>query len=960
MQQLSDSAVFRSHQSLSESGLLKSLPPPRLSSLHPSTSTPLAVLHPLAKARSSVILIALLVLCFVLPALFVSPATTTPQLVLLISHDDTSRDPLESSPSLESNNTSIVVDDLSHTTDSAPIRSAYDATTSIDETNPVAPNTQTTLSWSGGGVLGPAEDVLNYRVGEDHIRFLSHLEKELGIDTDIRTFLANMANVPSNPRDEAEQQSVNKLKKAMLSFITDYVATTANNATSSQDCLYHMLPHHAWMCHMWGAAAKQPQQQRNNNGSAASVVPFLHLEAMRRSLCGLMMSCAAWRRGTFSTPLTPAFLQGAYRSVEQKSRASLSAEGTSGVTVAIRNLVHGGNNTEEYKWLGDRAAIEVSDIAKRKTLFLKAHTLKRQLRKVGFTDARAVFQGGDLGMDPATLSMTSRDNGSKKKQKVGVFSSIDTMATLYHRASQGGQLIDDFNCRSTSKPPIRMIVFSGDSLTRELFNRLVHHLRYGVQAPVIRVRDPSTNVAVHSSAGFRWMPFFEVPAQEDFVYSVYPTHDDYSMFSSVAHDHSNKATVNQYFIDLAAQLQNEKNRRCDGGGGATAASAIIKEKDLALMYIVFLWDPFTQRPRRDPLAPCASPLHMEDATSRKPLRFLFFRKHKYLDVAPRIEPVPFRSLGVRIGLHVHGAAYWERVQHPNLLDHWASMALQCTLVQPVCGGAEALLHHPTTDDTHLYLLTSASSDPLGIAKIPPHYGPPLMSLSTDAMVPSIVSPVESGAVQVTDERMQRTMRMFEWLKELTTNASKITSSSSHGTRSSSSSQSSSSARRMPVKFYSKVRLLDKGKVPYVPGNVFARVDGTHLSCHGYTRLVGSGLQESFYDSYTVAILFGNRGASEAAVFSAVKEPHHFVKRLRDVLLSANFDVQVRSRLGPTPNSPEEARGRNEPFGFLPLANGTKGYLRPEHRVYDQCGDFGNFFILNTMLHEMVADTVRLH
>jgi hypothetical protein len=916
--QLNDSAMMRS-QHLADTAVLRNQSSPR-----PIPGTPLSILTPLAKGRSTVVMVGLLVVCFVLPAMFVGPATTTP--ALIPTSDDRDSAVVEAP---EANLTTAV--DVALLAHASP-PSAYDATNVDDMPQP--PPSQQTFAWQGGGVRGPAEDALNHRIDEDHQLFIDSLKHDINID-DVQAYLANLANGPPLP-SEKEQHGGN-LKRSLLSFITDYVARTANNASSHQDCFYHLLPHHVWMCHMWGAAAVAQE------GSA-----FLHHDAMRKSLCGLLMSCAAWRRGTFTIPLTPTFLQNTFQSVVQRVRHASSSRPASndGVRVAIRNLVHGGNNTEEYRWLGDRAAIEVSDIAKRKTLFLKAQTLKRTLRKLGFTDARAVFQGGELGMDPASLTMTSRENGSPQKQTVSVFSALDTMAVLYHRASRGGHFDHDFDCTSHSKPPIRMIVFSGDSLTRELFNRLVHHLRYGVQAPVIRVRNPSTNVVAEQVAGFRWMPFFEVPAQEDFVYSVFSTHDDYTMFSSVAHDHSNKATVNRFFVDLAAQLLAEKARRCGDGEGTKRSTTTHhnNEEGAALMYIVFLWDPFTQRPRRDPLAPCASPLHMEQATSRQPLRFLFFRKHKHLDVAPRIEPIPFRSLGARIGLHLHGAAYWERVQHPNLLEHWASMALNCRLVEPIGGGAEALRHHPVSDDTHLYLLTSASSDPLGIAKIPPYYGPPLMAHSTDLMAPSKVNPVQSGAVHVTDERMLRTARMFDWLRDVVANESAVG-------RHSSSTPS-------PTKFYTKVRLLDKGKVPYVPGNVFARVDGTHLSCHGYTRVVGGALQDTFYDSYTLAVLFGNRAPSSAAAHTVVKEPHQFLKRLRDVLLSANFDVQVKSRLGPTPNSPEEVRGRNEPFGFLPLANGTKGYLRPEHRVYDQCGDFGNFFVLNTMLHDIVADAAR--
>lgn len=806
---------------------------------------------------------------------------------------------------------------------------------------PNAPSSSDWLMWTGGGVAGFSHSEAIGIVERRHKELLrewqaTYLMVASGEDPSVLVWQSEVVKGSNTTANHILREMVVRFAEAYVSALNpaasvDVVLPPGSRREHHDDCIYHLLPQQQFMCHMWWSTARR-QSTTNED-----IDPVLGIDSlMRSSLCSVWMACGYWRRGTFDVKVTPSRLRDTYK----RSVLPLLKQHRMAVALLRRNFVHSGRsaartatkssllddvdeNTAEYAWLAERTAAQLADIVKRNMIITRA------VKRPTPTDVRSVFQGGEVGFDQVNVSAVIRDNGDPLQHPVPILSSSEVLAVLFHRAlrSAARSVFPRLVCPDGSArvwEPFHVLVFSGDSLTREVFFRLIHHLRYGVRRPVVPLSTGSGNLTTDHD----WMPFMDIPIQEDYVYAVYKTHDDLTMFDSVAHNNTAAKTINQYFVELAA----DRRRHLCGHGVAA---------DAALLYLVLLWDPFTQRPRRDVLAPCRSPLGMEQPVPSSRLRLLFYTKHKKLNVTPLHPAVPLQLLGANLAVHVHGAVHWERAMFPTLGEHWVASAGDCDAACPhgVDGARYCADASVVSGDTYFYVMTSASGDSLGHARV-----------STDRW-PLLIAPVEPmnqsslralADLRINDQRVARTVALFQWLANA--------SAQVKGPNASSALAAAHRQRR----FISRLRILDKGKLPYAPHNVFARVDGTHLACQGFSRLFGKHLSNAHHGEYVKYLLLGPRGyRAMRPEDTMLRRPSQLLNTMHKVLDTALEELQRVTGLGSVDAATGvEDAGRRDPYALLPLRRGTQGFIRPQFRATDKCGDFGNLVLLHALLSDM--------
>jgi hypothetical protein len=235
------------------------------------------------------------------------------------------------------------------------------------------------------------------------------------------------------------------------------------------------------------------------------------------------------------------------------------------------------------------------------------------------------------------------------------------------------------------------------------------------------------------------------------------------------------------------------------------------------MYLVYLCDALTVRPRKDAMAPCTPAV--PTVGDFPPLRSLNFERLQKaltlgMDLVASPPPIPLRALGVRIGLHVHAANMWEMQGSPSTYDWLSRMATGCN----TSGQA-----HPPSDNTHLYLVGANVwlRRPYSIAKVRMAPKGAITATAIDASGQRLfhLSPKDQGYEQLARQEVP-----FEWLRQ-TAAATERPERLSLGN---------------DGKFFSRLRLLDIGKVFLGTGTVFRAPDGLHELCGAHEWLIGAG------------------------------------------------------------------------------------------------------------------------
>jgi len=148
-------------------------------------------------------------------------------------------------------------------------------------------------------------------------------------------------------------------------------------------------------------------------------------------------------------------------------------------------------------------------------------------------------------------------------------SPLDLLSILFHetRTRQQGPPTGKDRIVGTV-PWVSVVLFSGDSMNREMFMRLIHHVRYGHKAP----NRYHTRV-----------PFHELSQQHDMIYLVKPGGDALLFFHSPLSDGQSLDTVAEFF-QSAKRAKRSRQRH------------VLQD---ALVTLVFMWDPLHAEQRHD-------------------------------------------------------------------------------------------------------------------------------------------------------------------------------------------------------------------------------------------------------------------------------------------------------------------------------------------------------------------------
>jgi hypothetical protein len=660
-----------------------------------------------------------------------------------------------------------------------PHHAPQDVTSS--EALPSAPPNETIpdFRWTGGGVEGMTEGNVNVGLDQTQIEVAMSFETFIGVSI-------------------GEYQNDNIVNKATVTRRADFAKYFDTNvvANTNKDCFDRMNAHQQLLCHAW--AEVQGKQTTSSNRSR------LFSGAPLQSMCSLFLGCLLWKRGRYSRTLTVDLLRTTFRGLVADMELYNSSR------LMQRNLIHGGDNWREYDWLQDRLVL--------------SRDLVNSVNSSPI-DVRRAFQGGEMTVQIdrdkdgwTTRRFATRGNGDVAMTLTRPLTALETIAVLHHRAVSGSDQhtilysggSPDRPCRI---PTINALIFSGDSVAKQLFRRLIDIIRHGPQG---RVMVPYGDELLPTN--FHYWPSLDHSKCTDIVLVVYPTHDEFHTFESLMpwsvvtlyqpYVRTNR-TTNAFFAAIAEQ---RRRRYCNHSGTSDHSP----DED-ALMYLVYLCDALTVRPRKDAMAPCTpTPPTVGDFPPLRSLNFERLQKALTLgmDLVASPPPVPLRALGVRIGLHVHAANMWEMQGSPSTYDWLSRMATGCN----VSGQA-----HPPSDNTLLYLVGANVwlRPPHSISKLRVAPKGAIAATASPGQRLFYLSPDDQGY-----EQLARQEAPFEWLRRTT---AAIERPGGHHNAEHSGDGI----------FFSRLRLLDIGKVFLGTGTVFRAPDGLHELCGAHEWLVGA-------------------------------------------------------------------------------------------------------------------------
>ncbi|CUI15546.1 membrane-associated protein, putative [Bodo saltans] len=724
--------------------------------------------------------------------------------------------------------------------------------------------------WSGGGVHGSTEGEENLNLDRKmHKTVLRAFEAAFETPTAAADFLTLSSN--------ASTTTTTYTKHRLSVFVKFFMANVALN--TNRDCGYRLHPSQQLLCHVWAAVV----HHHNNNNNRSSTTSDIRNVSNRKdtsssslfkgttlhSMCSLFLACAEWKRGRYSIPLSSELLQSTFAKVANDTELWNSSG------VLLRNLIHGGNNWREYDWLADRM--------KTSHTLIENHTSR--------VDVRSVFQGGEITTTRKKKTdvkgttvlqqqlFSSRDNGESHFHLTRPLSSLETIAVLHHRATSGKPQMVVFPRRVGSVPSsddateecrvpaINVLLFSGDSTAHQHYLRLFDLIRHGTQEQG-QVLVPFGTKPLRSN--FRHWPTHDRSGSRDMILAIYPTHDEFVTFYSLMPYHavlrgeafvrSNNESVTAYFTAVAQRRaakfchHSNKTRVANPDDNNSGGTSLIEQDttEEALFYLVFLADAITARPRTDALAPCvpAQPF-LEEYPPAKVHNFRRLKEGVSRGFTlVHDPPVPsLRSLGIRIPMHVISANIWEFHESPTTYEWLLRMATgNCSVVTttsttaatmnattttttlPPQGAAEEWRfgEHPASDATHLYRASTMLWLPPNArgAKARRRHSPKYNKTPTRG-----AAPFSSGPPTKRRE-LARLDTPFRWLHDA---ATKVIGSDPRKLQR--TSEGYHHHRRGT--FFSRLRVLDMGKVFLATGNVFHQEDGLHERCTEHHWLVGA-------------------------------------------------------------------------------------------------------------------------
>jgi hypothetical protein len=447
------------------------------------------------------------------------------------------------------------------------------------------------LLWTGGGVTGPSAEETRHAIKSTMTLFQKDAhDAACGVMLEDRS-------------SEEHLQARDALQRVVITLSTLFT----QQGLLRDDCWIHLTPQQRAMCAILSSVDDESEI------GATTTVPRGGTEIDERraylsSYCSTMNPCLQWKAGRFSLPLNGSFLSEVYRR-EVVPLITEHDENRQAVEAVAHIFAHDeGNVDAEVAWIINRTILQEELLGRHQALFDAfqrevEHEKKHKQPLVLSDDDRrhlewartpvvgvttAAFLGQKMTFDFAQREarVSSRETG--EEVALQHFTPLQSVALLHHKVVAGYELrkqyrrptAEDRDDRLMDEPTFRpymnVIVFSGDSMNREFFLRLVFHIRFGSAPP-------------RGNPYLRQTPFHEPSQQHDMIYSVFEDHDDLDVFHSLMSNGRSGRTVSAFFQKMKWDMRRWERFPTQ------------RRPNVALFYVVYFWDPQTDYYRREML-----------------------------------------------------------------------------------------------------------------------------------------------------------------------------------------------------------------------------------------------------------------------------------------------------------------------------------------------------------------------
>jgi hypothetical protein len=676
------------------------------------------------------------------------------------------------------------------------------------------------FSWRPGGVRGPSLSEV-----EASLHSLYDRIKERNMDVLMQlgpcTFPGTVTSVAHRGLFMLERYIVDmSLELKML-----------DEGHAGDDCRYRLPPHQRAMClamaAVGGKAPPTPPPSSHSNVSFRNGTPpmtplLLHqLPHYRNTNCRALTPCVDWTRGRFTTTLSTRLLRHVYRNIVQpRLRAS---EGGLVISWFAKQLIHDEENTAEWPWLLRRSKAMELDLEKRRSLyyfrapppppnprrrFASASHIPVNLPAMWSnaswhespTDMTSLLQGASFPPHaPPSVSA-----GAPSLPLLPLLTQLELLATLWAMVGP-----------STLRDVVNVMVFNGDSVNRELFHRLIHYVRHG--------DEDHRRVAAGEEESTIPLPHVHFATHYDMVYVVHREYDELLGFHSPQTNGSSTYTVERYFRAVRRNVTEWMRQHGEGAEGDDWES-----NPAALLYIVWLWDPFTSA-SRGIMSTAPTLLSQTLATDivDPPAAVKNSDGTECRAISSASTQPPLVSYRVRPSLVVQGTGFWERQQGQHVMDMLTASALQL-------GGGHDEHSSPGSQQLHprrIVVLTAPSEELLqDLSDAVPPYSPRRWQGGgtwEGDLSRKLLDPQDRVSNITTHYNLIKNQHFFAWIANLTALRRGNKSSLPFSRNEAIPDATASERQRLPTTSTS-VHLLDKAKVQFFDQHTLR--DKIHFTC----------------------------------------------------------------------------------------------------------------------------------
>ncbi|CUG89698.1 membrane-associated protein, putative [Bodo saltans] len=721
------------------------------------------------------------------------------------------------------------------------------------------------FSWRAGGVRGPSlaevETSLHELYASLNVRSMNVLKK-LGPCA----FPGSSSHSSLPPGREAFM-----LERYLVD--TSLELKRLDEAHSGDDCRYRLPPHQRAMCLAMAILGGPPPpnvaaSENNSTTTSTSTSSLLRLHELphyRDTHCRVLSPCLDWSRGTFTTTLSTSLLQHVYHHLVLP-KVQPPPHHSSTMQWFAKQLIHNEENRAEWPWLLRRSKTMELDLEKRRSLYYSRAPPPPVNPRKRFTGASHIPQNlprmwSSPSWHESSTDMSPLLQGEARSSLptatttplLPLLPPIELLATLWTMVGP-----------SVEEDVINVMVFNGDSVNRELFHRLIHYLRYGVAATAAIDGGSSGDEVIA-------LPHFHYATHYDMVYVVHRDYDELLGFHSPQTNGSSSYTVERYFRAVRRNVTSWLRRKKDGTGIDFAEVDDEKKDDemeaspAALLYIVWLWDPFTSASREIiATAPISTSLVSDDQVE----------SHDCTIMSNASMQPPLVSYNVRPSVVIQGTGFWERQQGQQLMDMLAASALggaqrlDLPRLSSSASAAGAAAHGPSPPITarslhpkQIFLLTPPSEEllqDLADDMVPPYsprtWGLPGV-LGVDIIANKPLDPQDQVSNTTTHYNLIKNQHFFTWISNIT-RLRKEMSAEMHTAINGEVAHPSSAPPPPPPHgsiLKTSVHLLDKAKIQFFDQHTLR--DKIHFTCRATFAFAKPRFFEGSMAEWTLGRLF---------------------------------------------------------------------------------------------------------